>query len=74
MYIGGEGTTEVEYQYGKFVEISNDNIDAMNKGKLYSNIFQICIKENNYTVNEFLKEFLKVEIKKQDKKCQNGQC
>ena len=37
--IGGGGDVEVRYQPSKFVTLYNKNIDAMNKEKLYAEIF-----------------------------------
>ena len=36
MSMGGEVHVEVEDQYGKFILLSNDNIDAMKKDDLYA--------------------------------------
>ena len=54
MSMVGEGHSEVEDQAGKFVIIYNDKIYAMNQDQLYTNIFQIGIKENKYTVKNGL--------------------
>ena len=42
--MGGEVHVEVKDQYGKFVIISNDNIDAIKKDDFYAGIFQRVIK------------------------------
>ena len=44
MSMGGEGPVEVEDQAGKFVLLSNEKIDAMNKDYLYAEILQRGIK------------------------------
>ena len=62
MYMAGEGHVEVEYQYGKFVLLSNEKIDAKKKDNFYAEILQIGIKENKYTNNNSLKERIKVDI------------
>ena len=36
----GEGHSEVKYQYGMFVPLSNENIDAMKKEYFYSGILR----------------------------------
>ena len=38
VFMGWEGTTEVKYQVGKFVPLSNYKIDAINKYQLYTDI------------------------------------
>ena len=43
MSMGGEGHVELEKQYGRFVPLSNKNIDAMKKDSLYADILQIGI-------------------------------
>ena len=53
--MGGEGHAEVGDQAGKFVQISNIDIDAMNKYNLYADILHIVVKENKYTDKKSLK-------------------
>ena len=42
--MGGEGATEVKDQAGKFVPLSNNNINAMKKDQLYTEILQRGVK------------------------------
>ena len=44
VYMVGEGHFEVEDQAGKFVSLSNDKIDVMEKDDLYAEILQRGIK------------------------------
>ena len=60
--MGGEGATEVKYQAGKSVPLSNNEINAMKKDQLYADYLQKGIKENNSTVKKSLKELLKVAM------------
>ena len=60
--MGNERTTEVKYQAGKSVPLSNNEINAMKKDQLYADYLQKGIKENNSTVKKSLKELLKVAM------------
>ena len=62
MSMGGERHVEVEYQSGRSVLLYIENIYAMNKDSLYSNIFQRGIKSKNSTDKKSLKDRLKVDI------------
>ena len=44
MSVGGGVHVEVEYQAGKFVPLSNENIDSMKKDFFCTDIFQRGIK------------------------------
>ena len=44
MSVGGGVHVEVEYQAGKFVPLSNENIDSMKEGDIYDDIFHRFIK------------------------------
>ena len=44
MYMGWEGHTKVEYQAGKLVPLSNNNIYATKKDDFYAEIFHRDIK------------------------------
>ena len=44
MSVGGEVHVEVEYQAGKFVPLSNENIYSMKKDYFCSDFFQKGIK------------------------------
>ena len=40
VFMGGQEHVEVKYQAGKFVPLSNGDIDEINKDQLFADIFQ----------------------------------
>ena len=52
--MGGERHVEVEYQSGKFIPLSNNKIDAMNKDNFYARILQREIKEKKSGIKKSL--------------------
>ena len=62
MYMRGEGRGEVKDQAGKFVPLSNCEIDATKEDQLYAEILQIGFLFYKSTVKKYLNERLKVAI------------
>ena len=62
MYMGEEGHGEVKDQAGKFVPLSNCEIDATKEYQLYAELLQIGFFLNKSTIKKYLNDRLKVTI------------